>query len=354
MFKITDQCAILRLSKNNKWYYVSKNYYENQQKKCNSLQSITKKMKKSKEASPRRSKKSKVVSPKEVSPRRSTKSKDASPREASPKEVSPRRSTKSKDASPKEVSPRRSKDASPKEASPKRKRSTRGDRIAFLKRIKKIPVLPIELPELNQSGYVIFRKKIKISSTAVYEVNNSVGCTNLFQGKKTKGYRQQCELSQKQKELHKITEQATKMIQNKLPFAKSIKWVILKSKPGCTIQPAHSDYAPNTLDGIPDAYIPMVCIVAIENGTKLTVWPGVFASRPPPKEPVHPVLLKMNTGDIAVIRGDLVHAGSAYNQKNSRLHGFIDTEAVQHLENKRYQISLHAPKNLQKIIIEED
>lgn len=84
----------------------------------------------------------------------------------------------------------------------------------------------------------------------------------------------------------------------------------LLSFPGCGRQPAHSDYDPAIFGSMPSNAIPLVCMVATEEGTSLV---GYNTSG----ERMH---WKIAPGDAVIFRADYVHAGSEYDKKNFRVH----------------------------------
>jgi hypothetical protein len=73
--------------------------------------------------------------------------------------------------------------------------------------------------------------------------------------------------------------------------------VVIRSLPGCQIQPFHRDY-----DDDPDA---VSYIVAFEEGSKISTRDGD---------------LFLDVGDLLVFRGDFEHAGAAYENINHRIH----------------------------------
>jgi hypothetical protein len=90
--------------------------------------------------------------------------------------------------------------------------------------------------------------------------------------------------------------------------------------------------------------------------TRLTVWPrsikklNLSPSELLELEPIRPITVSLQPGDIAVFRADLVHAGSSYENENIRIHGYLDTKAVPRLPNGTYIIHRHAPPELARLI----
>ena len=133
-------------------------------------------------------------------------------------------------------------------------------------------------------------------------------------------------------------------------------FVLLRSLPGCQRQMAHTDY-------IPDEELlccsaedrPLLCVLALEDKTKLVVWPGshkVISGRGRTIPPIQPKVLELNAGDTLVFRADLVHAGAEYTTENTRLHCYIDSKSVIRRLNRTYIIQKHADSLIQEKIVE--
>ncbi len=117
------------------------------------------------------------------------------------------------------------------------------------------------------------------------------------------------------------------------PHHNPSNWVVLKSETGCSQQPAHTDYEP--MPGFADQDIPLVLMIALENDATLQVWPCSIRMLDKPENPnqLPPLIVEqtvpLSAGDGILIRGDLVHAGSAYKTKpNRRLHCFLDSKSA--------------------------
>jgi len=63
-------------------------------------------------------------------------------------------------------------------------------------------------------------------------------------------------------------------------------------------------------------------MVALEDGTRIDVWPRAIGFDFP--DPIHCHQLQLNRGDVLVFRGDLVHAGAASEHCNTRVHCFLE------------------------------
>lgn len=133
-------------------------------------------------------------------------------------------------------------------------------------------------------------------------------------------------------------------------------FVLLRSLPGCTRQLAHTDYIPDEelLSCTPEDR-PLLCVFALENNTKLIVWPGshkLLHGRGRSMKPIEPHTVLLDAGDAIIFRGDLVHAGAEYETENIRLHCYIDSKAVNRHPNRTYIIRKHADPLMQEKIVE--
>ncbi len=118
-------------------------------------------------------------------------------------------------------------------------------------------------------------------------------------------------------------------------------WVVIESKPGCKPQAAHADYSPP--DGPRELYeIPINVLIPLQKNATLNVWPGShrlvsteYLNDDPKNseahyatyssmEPIKKKAIKLETGDILLFRGDLVHAGAGYTESNYRMHCYLD------------------------------
>jgi len=123
---------------------------------------------------------------------------------------------------------------------------------------------------------------------------------------------------------------------------KPTNMVVLHSKPGCQQQNPHCDY--EQLDNgrifaeARDDLIALGCVIAVMDGTRLEVWPRSMRvrSRQPSGLPIARETLQLNRGDMLVFRGDLTHAGSAYDTDNFRLHTYLDSPAIKRDPNRTW------------------
>ena len=134
--------------------------------------------------------------------------------------------------------------------------------------------------------------------------------------------------------------------------------VLLVSKPGCRRQAAHTDYVPTTdLLNATDIEMPLLFLLALEHDTILEVWPQshlvVQGRRGGPS--VRRQTVHLSAGDAILFRGDLVHAGAAYpDRQNMRIHAYLDSSAVPRDPNRTYIIYKHAAPSLRDLIVEEE
>lgn len=117
-------------------------------------------------------------------------------------------------------------------------------------------------------------------------------------------------------------------------------WQILISKEGCKRQPSHTDYEP---DGgvleVPDREVPLAAVLALEDRTNLVVWPNFINYDFDGFDQDKGELAEFNAGDLLIFRGDLVHAGAEYpDRENVRLHCFVDHKDVDRRNNRTHLV----------------
>jgi hypothetical protein len=123
--------------------------------------------------------------------------------------------------------------------------------------------------------------------------------------------------------------------------------VLLESESGCQRQAAHCDYVPSAELTSAEPK-PLLVLIAIEPNTTIEIWPGSHISG---KSCVRTTVV-LDAGDAIVFRADLVHAGSAYEVRNRRLHFYLDSPAVRREPNRTWIIYKHAPAIVQALIDE--
>ena len=134
-------------------------------------------------------------------------------------------------------------------------------------------------------------------------------------------------------------------------------FVLLRSLPGCKRHAAHTDYIPDrSLLQCEPRKLPLLVLVALEDQTKLVVWPGshkVVQGRGRALQPIEPKTILLTRGDALVFRADLVHAGAEYETENLRIHCYIDSDLVKRNPNRTWIIGKHADEFVRKKIQED-
>ena len=135
------------------------------------------------------------------------------------------------------------------------------------------------------------------------------------------------------------------------------EFVLLRSLPGCSRQAAHTDYIPNDelLQSNEDTR-PYLFLFALEDATRLIVWPGsqkIVKGRGRSIPPIQPKLVLLQAGDAILFRPELVHAGAEYETENLRIHCYIDSEKVKRNPNRTWMIGKHADTLVQEKIVED-
>ena len=131
------------------------------------------------------------------------------------------------------------------------------------------------------------------------------------------------------------------------PAHTALNFVLLESRPGCQRQAAHCDYVPTPeLLAASDETIPLLFLLALEDDTHLDVWPKTQT------QPVQRKTLQLAAGDAVVFRADLVHAGSAYDKNNIRIHAYLDHPSVKRDPNRTWIIYKHAAPEVRARIVE--
>ena len=142
-------------------------------------------------------------------------------------------------------------------------------------------------------------------------------------------------------------------LQERYPKHKINDAVLLQSMPGCRRQAAHCDYVPSAeLTNTNTNTMPLLFILALEENTYLDVWSGSHLRKSVRSNPILPSRLTLNAGDAIIFRPDLVHAGSAYDKSNTRIHFYIDHPSVPRDPNRTWIIYKHASEMERARIIE--
>lgn len=97
--------------------------------------------------------------------------------------------------------------------------------------------------------------------------------------------------------------------------------VALHSHAGCERQPWHTDYDPECVRRC--AAKPMGVILALQDHTRVLL---------------RDEEVTLCAGDVFVFDGDVVHAGAAYDEPNTRIHVYLDSPGVRRPKNETYLV----------------
>ena len=134
-----------------------------------------------------------------------------------------------------------------------------------------------------------------------------------------------------------ICGQVETFVQMINPHVEADTWADLWSLPGNKKQPAHFDFDPKKVVGLINNLMPLLAVVALEDHSSLDVWVGYKGLLDRSiTSPIAPTTINLNKGDVLIFLGDCIHAGSAYNNNNVRLHCYFPASmsGVPHPDNK--------------------
>ena len=119
--------------------------------------------------------------------------------------------------------------------------------------------------------------------------------------------------------------------------------VILRSKEGFLQQPVDPYFTiegcSSEVDDSDSDFAPLACLVSLESGTVLNVWPQAIESDA--QRSYESERVELRRGNIFVFRRDLVHVGVAYENLSHRIHCFLElTEREQAKEEEGQSNSL--------------
>ena len=185
---------------------------------------------------------------------------------------------------------------------------------------------------LHKNKYIVLPQFIKVPTEVLDDMTIQVkNKGNPIFGVDLK--RHQCNLSYKNQNVKEFMRTLNGKVQNIYkgnPYYIRSNWVVLRSKPGSKRQQPHQDYEPSKkLSECPNDKYPLAIICALMDGTTLNVWDK------DEKEKIQ----HLNKGDILIFRGDLIHAGSAYENENIRMHCYIDSTLIPRTPNRTHIIS---------------
>jgi len=180
-------------------------------------------------------------------------------------------------------------------------------------------------------GYHVFKNKCTISPevfTALKKQIDSKTGGPIFNGVKNDKKRIQSNLSRKPAVIDDFIDELETSLRELLPSDSPLSfsnWVILKSTPGCERQQPHSDYDPELIRRTTDYKdIPLLVLVSIMPDTYLDLWDANGNHE----------CVSMDAGDVLIFKADTVHAGSAYQRENIRIHVYLDSPMIQRIHNR--------------------
>ena len=179
---------------------------------------------------------------------------------------------------------------------------------------------------LHRHGYEVLCIAVHVDEGIVAQLEQTSGFQLIYNGNND-GRRLELDVNQICGEAFaELKQRIMDVVARRHPGHEVRGMVALRSEVGCAEQPAHTDYlqeGPSSgwYDWDTDS-VPLSCIVALQDGTELNVWPE--AIRFNWTRPYNRQRLVLNRGDVVVFRGDLVHAGVAYGQPNHRIHCFLE------------------------------
>lgn len=212
----------------------------------------------------------------------------------------------------------------------------------------------IQKPSLHTDGYEIIHNALILDERDVEKVQNYAQkrATCIFNHNSLLDRKQDYKRKQAflpRRCAPKLQEQIHSILREKYPYLYPKDMAVLHSKPGCQQQNPHCDYEFENQDftGLKNFHIPLGCVISIMANTRLEVWPRSMcvSSRQLCNETFLRKTLFLEAGDIVVFRGDLTHAGSAYQEDNYRLHTYLDSPDVMRSHNKTW--SMHTCKSIQ-------
>ncbi len=203
--------------------------------------------------------------------------------------------------------------------------------------------------KMNTIGYVIHR--------GVFEINKETFDTIVAQTKKGRkifnnakkhkgndGKRKQASFNPNDTISRTFIRNIENFAIEEYPDLDPCDFVILHSSAGCAEQLAHCDYEPSDEFHNEMGDKPMGCLVAIQDNTKLNVWPRSiypkYRKNPEILQAIQKECIILNTGDVLFFRGDLVHAGAAYDEDNYRIHCFLDNKRVPRPKNRTWFVDV--------------
>ncbi len=203
---------------------------------------------------------------------------------------------------------------------------------------------------LHRDGFVVINNIFESSETLVSALHaQRVGTEveevfnyNDRSDQPNDGKRHQVPLRKTRKCIKDAFNKIVDCLQTKYPQHTVCDCNIIFSDAGCRIQAAHCDYSiDSSFAQLCDEDVPLGCLVAVEI-CKLYVWRGSHRLSGLKEEllkgvkEIKPTVIYLRPGDGIVFRGDTIHAGAEYKERNVRLHVYIDSPAVNREKNSTF------------------
>ena len=225
---------------------------------------------------------------------------------------------------------------------------------------------------LHTDGYFVIKNAVSISPsimTALKKILASRTTGPIFNGLRKLGAtadnrRLQVNIRQDNRVLQKIILDIKSSIRDAIPeFTQDLTfndWVAIKSLANCQEQPPHTDFVPTQefIDMMQYhcGSMSLLCLISTMPNTYFDVWPGSIdlIQRPDEdysKAPITRRRIKLDEGDILIFRPDLIHAGSAYDVENIRLHAYMDSPVLRRLRNRTWIIHKNGSDALRNQIL---
>ena len=194
----------------------------------------------------------------------------------------------------------------------------------------------LDIAQLHTDGYVVIKNAFDVSGSEFYEEMSELSKTGETIFNPDRRRKQRYLDSNLSRRVKKFINQVHDRLKEMFPNHKPSDMTILRSEKGCRPQQAHSDYRttdiwPNEGDIRHNDEMPLGVIIALQDNTKLDVWPRSIGEML--QGPIAPKHLKFDRGDMVIFRGDLIHAGSKYDEVNVRVHTYLDHPAVKRKAN---------------------
>lgn len=140
----------------------------------------------------------------------------------------------------------------------------------------------------------------------------------------------------------KLFRQLQQLAQEEFPHLMAHDPVVLRSLPGCQAQKVHADYDIFDMKHH-DSTVPYSLLLALQENTRLTLYPGSHRlSEEGNTEHFQELEVHLSPGDVVFFRGDLLHAGSAYDESNVRVHIYLDSETHVRQKDRTWLLEQHS------------